>query len=225
MKSTIVLICSSDTLSDGIDTGAATLDLDFCVGLMSSILKQALNQTVYSNPCSGHLHQNFLPTGKHGSLTSPALSTQAESSRRIDGKGNPLSCFFVNLAYCSSCHMSKIYKVTVSGLAPDVWEMVVEFPDDFANKHSESALENTAKALSEQAIGRRWLKMNPDASEVPKFVQSFLVELFPGFDTESVTPAGIGPFRTESGVRVWMINGFFSFGIGAPPHLGFGGAW
>ena len=49
--------------------------------------------------------------------------------------------------------MSKIYKVTVSGTAADVWVMVVEFPDDLANKHSESALENAAKAMSEQAIG------------------------------------------------------------------------
>jgi hypothetical protein len=123
------------------------------------------------------------------------------------------------------CHMNKIYKVTVSGLAPDVWVMVVEFPDDLASKYAESALENLAKEISEKAIGRRWLKMNPDASEVPKFVQSFSVEPFPEFDTETVTPARIGPYRTESGVRVWMINGPFSFGFGAPSHLGFGGAW
>jgi hypothetical protein len=121
--------------------------------------------------------------------------------------------------------MRKIYKVTVSGLTPDVWVMVVEFPDDLASKYPESALENAAKAYSETAIIRRWQKMNPDASEVPKFVQSFSVELLPEFDTETVTPARVGPYRAESGVRVWMINGPFSFGLAAPPHLGFGGAW
>ena len=119
--------------------------------------------------------------------------------------------------------MSKIYKVTVSGLAPDVWEMIAEVSDALANTRTEPALENLAKEVSEEAIFRRWQKMNPNRTDRPNFVQSFSVELLPDFDVNNVT--GIGPYQPQTGVRVWMTNGPLSFGVAAPRHLQHGGAW
>src|SRR5271157_6260011 len=90
--------------------------------------------------------------------------------------------------------MSKICKVTVSGLPPDVCEMVIEFSDDLVSRYPESALENSAKAFSEQATVRRWQKENSDRSEEPKFVQSFSVEPLTDLDVDSVPPSRIGPY-------------------------------
>jgi hypothetical protein len=121
--------------------------------------------------------------------------------------------------------MGKIYKVTVSGLHPDVWEMIVQFSESIANSNAEPVLEDLAKAVSKEAIIKRWRKLSPDNSGEPDFIRSFSVELLPHSNVESVTRSGYGPYRAQIGVDVWMTNGPFSFGAFAPRHLHSGGAW
>jgi len=122
--------------------------------------------------------------------------------------------------------MSKIYKVTIS--APDAahFEMVVEFSDDLASRYTESDLENEAKVVSEEAILKRWQKINPGVTEQRlEFVESFSVELLPNVDVNSATASAYGPYHAQLGVDVWMIVGPFSYTGGAPPNLQRGGAW
>jgi hypothetical protein len=129
--------------------------------------------------------------------------------------------------------MSKIYRVTVLGKGVDRWVMIVKFQDDRKKTHagswyvkSESEfLESNAKDISKDAILKRWRKLSPHNVGSPNFVQSFEIESLSEIDEGSLTASGIGPYVTESGVKVWMREGPFSFGIGAPASYGSGGAW
>jgi hypothetical protein len=121
--------------------------------------------------------------------------------------------------------LSKIYKVTVSGVHPDVWEMIVQFSDSIANSNAEPVLEDLAKAVSKEAIIKRWHKLSPDNRGEPDFIRSFSVELLPHSNVESVTRSGYGPYRARPDIDVWMTKGPFSFGAFAPPELHRGGAW
>jgi hypothetical protein len=119
--------------------------------------------------------------------------------------------------------MSKIYEVTISGLPPDVWEMIVVFSDSIANSNAEPVLEDLAKAVSKEAIIKRWHKLSPENRGEPDFIRSFSVEVLPHSDVESVAGSGIGPYHAQIGVDVWMTNGPFSFGAFAPPEIHRGG--
>jgi hypothetical protein len=96
---------------------------------------------------------------------------------------------------------------------------------DGSSAASVGALQDLAKLVSKEAIIKRWQKLSPDNQGEPNFVQSFKVEPLTDFDTETVTPARIGPYHAQTGGRVWMTQAPFSFGLTAPPELRPGGAW
>lgn len=123
--------------------------------------------------------------------------------------------------------MSKSYKVTVFGGHANVerWVTIVDFPESEAKSQPETVLERTAKNASKIAIIKRWQKLSPENRGEPNFIRSFEIEPLLEIDAASLTVSGIGPYITGSGIKVWMTEGPFSFGIAAPRRLGRGGAW
>jgi hypothetical protein len=101
--------------------------------------------------------------------------------------------------------MSKFYKVTARA-ADAVIETIVELPDDLPRK-PESHFENTAQACAQEAILKTWQEINPDNQQLNL---NFSVQLLPENSSEPLS--GLGPYRFEFGIKVWIVNAPLSWG-------------
>jgi hypothetical protein len=107
--------------------------------------------------------------------------------------------------------MSKRCSVTATA-ADATLETIVEFPADLA--WSESRFESEAKAFAKQAILKRWQELDPNNPLDLNLDLS--VQLLPDADAENFTQTGLGPYHLGPGVRVWIVNAPFSWGVFGP---------
>jgi hypothetical protein len=105
--------------------------------------------------------------------------------------------------------MSKFYKVTARA-ADAAIETIVELPDDLPRK-PESHFENTAQACAQEAILKRWQEINPDGQHLNL---NFSIQLL--LNNTGVPVSGLGPYRFEFGIKVWIVNAPLSWGAFGP---------